>query len=410
MMNYTDKIYENYEVIEQFEIKYNLKLSNITRLTALLALESMLNSNDIDSLKEIAEDEEDVNRKMAEDLLKYLKSNKMNKPLIIQALELIHQYKNTVSEYIDLKGYSLTMKDLSDILDIDENYITRNLMPCFDYFKIKTMTRHTLKIFKYPYQIDFINKNVFFSRKSVKDFLLKYLKYSSIRVQVDLFMPTDKYMALISKFKTETTYRRALNKILNEFNEAKNEMEKQIKRRERLENALSQFHMKPLTRADYKLFNIDEEIADDIISGDIKIQSIQSMRNKIIAIKDLENEISNNVNRKLTSLNDTQMYRIVDGRLSSIRFAIDGLSTYNKQLDMQERRIMVRYSVKINDLIKFIKNEDNNYLYAIDESAYKKIIGDAKTEDERQEKITNYFFERLMDPDFVVKNNKRKED
>lgn len=410
MMNYTDKIYENYEIIEQFEFKYNLKLSNRTRLTALLALESMLNSSDIDSLKEIAEDEEDVNRKMAEDLLKYLKSNKMNKPLIIQALELIHQYKNTVSEYIDLKGYSLTMKDLSDILDIDENYITRNLMPCFDYFKIKTMTRHTLKIFKYPYQIDFINKNVFFSRKSVKDFLLKYLKYSSIRVQVDLFMPTDKYMALISKFKTETTYRRALNKILNEFNEAKNELEKQIKMRERLENILAQFHMKPLTRADYKLFNIDEEIADDIISGDIKIQSIQSMRNKIIAIKDLENEISNNVNRKLTSLNDTQMYRIVDGRLSSIRFAIDGLSTYNKQLDMQERRIMVRYSVKINDLIKFIKNEDNNYLYAIDESAYKKIIGDAKTEDERQEKITNYFFERLMDPDFVVKNNKRKED
>lgn len=410
MMNYTDKIYENYEVIEQFEIKYNLKLSNRTSLTALLALESMLNSNDIDSLKEIAEDEEDVNRKMAEDLLKYLKSNKMNKPLIIQALELIHQYKNTVSEYIDLKGYSLTMKDLSDMLDLDENYITRNLMPCFDYFKIKTMTRHTLKIFKYPYQIDFINKNVFFSRKSVKDFLLKYLKYSSIRVQVDLFMPTDKYMALISKFKTETTYRRALNKILNEFNEAKNEMEKQIKRRERLEDAYAPFNLERVTRAEYKLFNINEEIANDIISGDIKIQSLQGIRNKIIAIHELKNDMTDNANKKLTSLNDTQMYRLVDERLSSIRFAIDGLSTYNKQLQTLERKIIVRYSVKIKDLVKFREKKNDNYLYSIDKSAYKKIIGDAKTEDERQEKITNYFYKRLMDPNFVVKNNKRKED
>ena len=75
-----------------------------------------------------------------------------------------------------------------------------------------------------------------------------------------------------------------------------------------------------------------------------------------------------------------------------------------------ERKIIVRYSVKIKDLVKFRKKKNDNYLYSIDKSAYKKIIGDAKTEDERQEKITNYFYKRLMDPNFVVKNNKRKED
>lgn len=400
-MNYTHKIYENYDIIEQFENKYNVKLSNRLRLTALLSLESMLNTNNIDGLKQVAYNKKDMNCKMAEDLLQYSISDKTKEPLIIKVLNLIQKYKNRVSEYIDLKGYSLTMKDLSEILDLDEDYITRNLMGCFDYFKIKTMTRCTFKIYKYPYEIDFINKNIFFSRKSVKDFLLKYLKYSFSKVQVDLTMPIEKYTKLLSKFKNETTYRRALNKVLDELNTSKTDINNK-KKEAKLRGEL-------FTRMDFKLFNINEDIANDIIAGDIKIQSIDTIRNKIIALEDIENEMTDNINKKLTSLNDPQLYRLVDNRLSSIRFTIDGLTTHNKQLGTEQRKVIVRYSVKIKDIVKF-RQQDDNYLYSIDELAYKKLIGAAKTEAERQEKIIDYCYNRLMDHNFIVKNNKRKDD
>lgn len=396
-MNYTDKIYENYEVIEQFENKYKVKLSNRTRLTALLSLESMLKSNQIAEIEKIANDIKDVNHAIAKDLLDYAVSNKTEKPLVIQTIELVQQYKNSVAEYIDIKGYSLTMKDLSEILDADEDYITRNLMHCFDYFKIKTMTRCALKIYKYPYSLDFINKNVFFSRKSVKEFLLKYLKYSFDKVQVDLTMPSDKHINLMAKFKTDTTYRRAIRQALDEINVST----KDIKSKK----AEAKIRGERFTRMDLKLFNISEEIADSIMAGDIKIQSIDTIRNKIVTLENIENEMTDNENRSLISLNDTQLYKIVDNRLSSIRFSIDGLTTYNKQLGTEQRKIMVRYTVKIKDIVMF-RQDDDNYLYSIEKEAYKKLIKDTKTEEERQSKIINYFYNKLMNPHFVVKNKK----
>lgn len=400
-MNYTESIYKNFECLKEFEEKYEpIKLSNRECLKKLLALETMLNGNNIETIKEIASDSKDIGSIMAKDILEYALSDRKTKPLIIRVVELIDRYTKITAEYIDTKGYNITMKDLADMLDLDEDYISRNLMGCFDYFKIKTVTRQTFKIYGYPYRLDFINKNVFFSRKSVRDFLLKYLKFSFIKTQVDLTMPEEKYIELMAKFKTETTYRRALNKILDELNtESKELKDKKIE---------AKSNGKKFTRMDFKLHNIDETIANDIIAGDTQMQSIDTIRNNIVILEAYTNEMTDNVNKKLTSLNDPQLYKIIDNRLSSVRFVIDGLSVYNKQLKAEQKKIMVRYSVKVKDIVKF-RQENDNYLYSIDESAYDKLIGDAKTKTEKQEKIINYFYKRLMDPDFVVKN-KRKED
>lgn len=400
-MDYTKEIYTNYDVIEEFQSKYKVKLSDRLRLTALLALESMLNTNNIEDLKKVACNNKDNNRFMANDILEYALSDKSNKPLIIRTLELIHQYRKSVAEYIDLKDFSFTMNDLSRILDADEGYIDRNIKNSIDYFKIDTMTRHALKIYKHPYKNDFINKNIFFSRKSVKEFLLKYFKYTSVKSQVDLTMPNDKYIALMSKFKNETTYKRALKKILDEFDSTGQAL-KQGKKKAKLRG-------ETFTRMDLKLFNIDDKMADDIISGDTKVKSLDTIKNNIVVLEEYAHELSGNFNKTLTSLNDTQLYRFVDNTISGIRFSLDGFTVYNKQLDIEQRKTLVRYTVKIKDIMNFIQKDDDS-LYSIDEAAYKKIIGDAKTETERQEKITNYFYNRLIDPNFVVKNNKRKDD
>ena len=85
---------------------------------------------------------------------------------------------------------------------------------------------------------------------------------------------------------------------------------------------------------------------------------------------------------------------------------------YNKQLEKDEEKVMVKYVVDVNDMANIHVNQSINgeeeYFYSLDLNVYNHLVAKASNEEEKKEIIIDYFYKRLMDDNFKVYERKIK--
>lgn len=412
-MDYTKEIYNKNDILDAFEKKYKVSYKKEYDVKHLLWLKQ-----ELDNSKGSFEKREELVAKLLKKTnaknsrygllfnpvinhLNGFSSNDYNE--IMEVISIILEYTEKTLDYINRKRFIVTVPQISEMLDLTDNYINNNLTGYFDSFRILNTVRYVVKTY-YPdmYDIDFINKNVFISRKSVSDFLLKHLKFTIYRVQIDLNMPDDKYKKLLEKFKTKKAYKQALSQAVEMVNSNNGDLtiiEKYAKD-------------KRITRNNLPTIDINEKFVNAIFGGDLILKSESLIRSEIQRKARVELEALGEEGKiyLYKSINPKQVYDYINKKMTSIRFKFVGLEKYNKQLDKVEDKVIVRYVVDTSKIAnmyvsKKVKKQES-YLYSLDFKVHSYIVGDIKDEKEIKKKIQNYFYDILMKESFVVKKNK----
>lgn len=414
-MDYTKTLYDKDNVLKLFKENFNVSHKDQYDVQNLLWLDQQLiKANTSDRARELVIDTlvEKVKPKNCRyklifypviDYLNGIETEEYN--TIIEAISIIKDYGKKTMQYINEKRYVVTIPQISQMLDLTDDYITRNLTDFWDRFEICNTARYVIKLL-YPdeYDVDFLNKKVFISRKSFADFLLKHLKYTIYRVQINLNMPDNKYIELRKKFNSEKSYRAALKKAVYETNTSDKLLEEMKKTNT----------TKKTTRNDLPVIDITKNTVEDIFGFDLKLQSIKTIKNEVQIIARNELDKLAELGKRYTykSINDTQIYHYIDYNMTSIRFKFIGLSKYNKQLKKDEDKIMVKYVIDVNDMANIhvnqaIKGEDE-YFYSLDLEVYNHLVANASNEEEKKRIIIDYFYKMMMDENFKVYKRKDK--
>lgn len=455
-MNFSDEMYTNYEHIEAYNRLFpEVALTTKEEVGHLLYIGQELKGNLANFNKYLLQEieEESKYEKVYKVIVDFIESGEVSDKFesIVNAAATLKEYRKNTLEYIREKRFNITTKELAEILDVDENYISRNLMNEFDYFRMKREARHAIKCFENDFNNDFLNKFIFLSRDSVRAFLKKYLKYSNRRIQVDLTMPDEKFMELRKKFKTDKAYRTAIRKAISDLDRIAEQMK------------VEKENNNKFTRLDLPLYSITDDMINDILSRDTTIKSIKTIIGEVKTLDRMKYELDENAEYNYIGMSSKQAYDILDHNIGTVRFVLDDL-VKNREIDIDEdklktdlieyllnknasvdeisntitintndiinifkvnkdllfriqnygeentteRKFLVRYAANIKDLIDYRDSEADNYLYALDSDAYKSIIKDSKTETERREAIIKHFYTEMMKPEFKI-NERKKE-
>lgn len=457
-MDYSKEIYTQDEVLEKFDNTFRfLKINNRATVSKLISIKQRLRTERnklkadlIEELDSKTADDEMFNRAV----LSFIEGNITKEYLLIKEVtSIIEKYAKDTLYYMGNKKFRITLKEFSEMLDINERYISRNLLEYLDYFKMKTVARYVIKEKGTDLDVNYLNKEVFISRDSIKEFIKKYLKFSSKKVQIDLTMPPEKLTELRKKFKGEKSYRAAIMKVLKSL-DAVDQKLKEEKRNN------SKF-----TRLDLPLYPLKDEAVEDILNFETELKATETIIKDFKALERIEYVNNPDADYNYKSLSSKVIYDILDNNIATIRFVLDDLNseeqveldresvlnnlieelnskninlnedtdqfTINKEdllnlfdinkklfVDIKDvlrgskiqKRFIARYSANTKDLMNYrsVESEDN-FLYAIDEDAYKEIIGDLKTDSERREAILNYFYNEMMKPEFKAYDRKKKD-
>lgn len=415
-MDYTKIIYDKNDILDDFSEKFKVSYKDRYDVQNLFWLKQKV---------KVAENNEEKKEALVLDLREKSKaSNSRYKLLfapvidyleglysaeyekIMEAIDIIKEYGEKTIEYINRKRFTVTVPQISEMLDLTDDYINRNITDFLDKFTINNTARYAIKIL-YPgtYDVDFINKKVFISRKSFSDFLLEHLKFTVYRKQINLNMPKDKKEKLDIKFKTDKTLRMAFKKAVAQVNTSEKLLEE-------LKNSSGE-EIK-ITRNDLPVIDINEKIVESIFGADMILRSESAIRKEtqdkaraeINALGDLGKEYV------YKSINPKQVYDYIDNKITSIRLKFVGLNKYNRSLDKDEDKVIVRYVVDISNIVNIYVNKTvegkEDYLYSLDLEVYAHITKGAKTEEEEQDKIIDYFYNMLMKESFTVYKKKGK--
>lgn len=415
-MDFTEIIYDKDDVLESFRENFKVSHKDQYDVQNLLWLDQQLERAKtsekhkeklIKSLTEKIKPTNSRYRLVFGAALEYLNGvDSLEYRTIIEAISIIKEYAKRTMQYINEKRYVVTVPQISEMLDLSDNYISRNLIGLFDRFTICNTARYVIKLC-YPdaYDVDFLNKKVFISRISFSNFLLKHLKYTVYRVQIDLNMPDDKYIELRKKFKSDKVYKAALKKVVAETNDTDKLLE-EIKK--------EAGESKKITRNDLPVIDITKDTVEDIFGADLILKSVKTIKNEVQVIARSELDALGDMGKRYThkSINDKQIYHYIDYNMTSIRFKFTGLSKYNKQLEKDEEKVMVKYVVDVNDMANIHVNQsikgEEEYFYSLDLNVYNHLVAKASNEEEKKEIIIDYFYKRLMDDNFKVYERKIK--
>lgn len=438
-MDYTNIIYSEEKLLKEFQDKYpNCSIKVRADVEVLLWLNDQLNLyngvNADEDFKNILIEKIDKNSKYSslyQDILNGLEEHNNEFKFIKKSLAAIKKYGENTILYLD-NGYSVTLPELAELLDLDIDYVNENIKEHLDYFKINNTARYVIKSF-YPdrYAPLFINKHIFISRDSIKRFLLKHLKYSSHMVQIDLtFDPIRLFNINEKLFKGKKIkendnkkntyndmYRVALNKLVKELNVSEQILKKMKEEFE--ENNPGE--KAKISRHDLPLHSVNEEMVSQIMGGDIVLKSTKSI--KLEAINDIKIELQSPkfAGYPFKAFADTQLYNYLDYKTTSTRFKIAGITkermitvdvfddeemTTKKEKQLKkEEKMMIKYSFDCSQIVKAHLIKDN-YYYSLDAEVYKKLTKGANNKEEEREKILQYFYTKLMDPEFEVYSKK----
>ena len=110
-------------------------------------------------------------------------------------------------------------------------------------------------------------------------------------------------------------------------------------------------------------------------------------------------------NYKYKSINDAQVYYLLNNKVSATRYTFDNVQVYNASRGVTEEKIVVRYLINDEELLNtYLLDKDVNFLFSIDAYALDRLVKIERKENEEdkedKEVILRYFFNRLMDSSF----------
>lgn len=441
-MDFTDVMYNKDDVFKAFEETFNAKIKNRANVNNIIFCGIRLFEGKNDRISEVVKAALDVIKSGSEfsSVMRTIlviisdgteeywnKEKEENKSFDIISLQEIHRpkyniledtyraliyYCDVTCEYINQKRFNVTIPHLSAILDTSDDYINRFISPLLDTFKLDTIARYAVKTLNNQFELDFINKNKFISRNSLKKFLSEHFKYSTTKVQVDLTMPKEFEEKLRVKFRTDNMYNAAFRKLTEELDMSSQYL-KQLKEASK---------QKAITKNDLPLNKIENNnVLEFIIAGEFNLQAPNNIRRKMEAIarEELENRIKEtNHGYAYKSFNPTQLYFYLDNKITTTRFVLDNVYTSNK--DKMQEKIKVRYSTGISLLDaaqgKIANDEsincnilqENNMLYSIDAIKYIELTKGMNGDEEKRLAVVNYYYKELMSDNFTVYAKKKE--
>ena len=105
---------------------------------------------------------------------------------------------------------------------------------------------------------------------------------------------------------------------------------------------------------------------------------------------------------KYKSVNDAQVYYLLNNKVSATRYTFDNVQVYNASRGVTEEKIVVRYLINDVELLNtYLLDKDVNFLFSVDAYALDRLLKiERKENEEDKEVILRYFFNRLMDSSF----------
>lgn len=442
-MDYTYLMYNRDDVFESFEETFNTKIKNRANVNNIIFCGIRLFEGNNDRIHEVVKVALDVIKSgssfssvmrtilvmISDGTEEYWKKEKEeNECFNIISLKEIHKpkydiledtyralvyYSDITCEYINQKRFNITIPHLSEILDTTDDYINRFISPLLDTFKLDTIARYAVKTLQNQFELDFINKNKFISRSSLKSFLNEHFKYSTTKVQVDLTMPKEYEKNLRSKFKTDNMYNAAFRKLTEELDMSAQYL-KQLKKAN---------NQKVITKNDLPLKKIDNDnVLESIIAGEFNLKAPDNIRRRLEFIE--REEVAKKIretNRgyRYKSFNPTQLYYYIENKITTTRFALDDV--YTKQNGVIQEKIKVRYATGISLLdaengevfdngdINSEILQENNMLYSIDAVKYKELTNSIDDDEEKRLAVVKYYYHELMSDKFKVYAKKKEE-
>lgn len=115
-----------------------------------------------------------------------------------------------------------------------------------------------------------------------------------------------------------------------------------------------------------------------------------------------KNENEHIKNYKYKSVNDAQVYYLLNNKVSATRYTFDNVQVYNASRGVTEEKIVVRYLINDVELLNtYLLDKDVNFLFSVDAYALDRLLKiERKENEEDKEVILRYFFNRLMDSSF----------
>ena len=392
-MDITNTIYKKQDVLINFCKRFNCRLPSI-------------------SSKEVGKDKKVLNIYQVEclrdDVLKELEKDQTDKDKanLIKDLECIDNVIKVYSEYSAAtakafnNGYTVTIAELAYVLRLDEDYIVRNLKNYFKFFKINPFARQALKDLHLDYKVkwssEFVNKDIFFNKNSVREFLLKHFKVTDRRIQINLDFDNKRYIKLIEKFKNINTLKSGIKSVIEDLEREFYEEKSKLRRDELPKLCLKKEEVNLIIQEHVKLQSLED------ITSYLKFMA--ENRNKVkLQDKAIDKDENEHIkNYKYKSVNDAQVYYLLNNKVSATRYAFDNVQVYNASRGVTEEKIVVRYLINAEELLNtYLLDKDVNFLFSIDSYVLDKLAKiERKENEEDKEVILRYFFNRLMDSSF----------
>lgn len=269
--------------------------------------------------------------------------------LLDEFFDAIEQYTvNTINSMLN-EQYVYTLEQFAAMLCITPKYITNNFMQYLDYIKLSNFVRYVIeeeiengKERVHNMQKDplYWRKHIFISRASILNFLVKYFKYTEIRINTAIGFKQHELSRILLRCRTKQRLKKEVVNIVKI-------MEKDVNK-----------NLKPIT----------QEEASSIIDGSLKIDSGNTIKRSLKKYREEKSDVSNS-EYKYVTIEDTQLYNFL------------GMQSYTRyQLQTKEtaaNTMFVRYNLR-----GITEKGDKNYIkFNMNQEAYINVIEKGTLED-----------------------------
>lgn len=416
-MNVTEKVYKNRAKIQYFEDKW-FNIDKKEYITYLYKCKEFF----IDNNDRFEADEDSLRKRAKEIGFNYFRtpleqlvleldnSNKEATEDLKNIIDIIEEcFKESKRYLIDLK-YNITLPQLGEILDLDETYISRTILDYFDYFELNNISRFCFKNSKdFNISNSYINKKIFISIESIKSFIRKHIKYTDDRKRINMFLGIEKTIVLSKLYKSGSDLRAAMIKIIQDV---EMEVNNDLKRAVEEKKPKNTRDYNKIRRANQPLNNIPDEWVNLILDQIVNLKSIKSIKKELNSYNAGLQKASefnvlniNTLDANFKSVNDTQIYYLLDKYMDYKRFVMIDVDTPNMKNETENSQAAyVRYAVGIDMLReKYFENEkkisssifEYDYDVSIDSKIYD-YMTDGVPKDQKEERLKEVFYNRLL--------------
>lgn len=268
--------------------------------------------------------------------------------LLDDFFDAIEQYTtNTINSMLN-EQYVYTLEQFAVMLCISPKYITNNFMPYLDYFKLSNFARYIIeeeitenKERVHSLQKDplYWKKHIFISRASISDFLVKYFKYTEIRINTAIAFKQPKFSTILLRYRT------------------KQRLKKEIR------NKVKMLEI----NVNRELKSITQEEALNIIYKNFKIESGNTFKKSLKEKRERKLD-SEHREYKHVTIEDTQLYNFIN---------MQSYKRYQLEIDGLANKMFIRYGLN-----NITANEGRDFIrFSINQEIYNQITENETIED-----------------------------